>query len=147
MDTDETQVVQPEQADTEVVVEPDWKAEALKYKAIASRYKDKAKQEQPTPPPPKEAYSINDEVVDLRLDGYSKPEVEFILRNGGRKELDDKNSYVAIALNTKREQERAEREASKTTDTSGMTEVERKYTTEQLKNMTAAELEKILPRA
>lgn len=146
MDTDETQVVQPEQADNEVVVEPDWKAEALKYKAIASRYKDKAKQEQPTPPP-KEAYSINDEVVDLRLDGYSKTEVEFILRNGGRKELDDKNSFVAIALNTKREQERAEKEASKVTDTSGMTEVERKYTTEQLKNMTAAELEKILPRA
>lgn len=147
MDTDETQVVQPEQVDTVEVVEPDWKAEALKYKAIASRYKEKVKQEQPTNPPPKEVYSINDEVVDLRLDGYSKQEVDFILRNGGRKELEDKNSYVAIALNTKREQDRAEKEASKVTDTSGMSEVERKYTTEQMKNMTAAELEKILPRA
>jgi hypothetical protein len=109
----------------------------------------KEEPETPQTPPSreKEAYTLNDEIVDLRLDGYSKQEVEFILRNGGRKELGNKDSYVAIALNTKREQERAEREANKVVDTSGMTDVERKYTTEQLKNMTAEELKKILPKA
>lgn len=92
-------------------------------------------------------YSINDEVVDLRLDGYSKEDVEFIVKNGGRKALEDKSSYVAIAIATKREQARAEAEANKVTDTSGKTEVERKYTTEQLQNMSVAELKKILPHA
>jgi hypothetical protein len=91
--------------------------------------------------------SVPDEVIDLRLDGYSKEEVEFIIKNGGRKALEDKTSYVSIALNTKREQARAEAEANKVTDTSGMTDVERKYTQEQMKNMTAEELAKILPHA
>lgn len=91
--------------------------------------------------------SIDDETLDLRLDGYTRDEVEFIARNGGRKALEDKNSYVAIALNTKREQERAERAASQTADTSGMSEFERKYTPEMLANMSVAELEKIVPKA
>lgn len=90
---------------------------------------------------------IDDEVLDLRLDGYTRDEVEFIARNGGRKALEDQTSYVAIALKTKREQQNAEREASKATDTSTMSEVERKYTQEQLKNMSAKELEAILPHA
>lgn len=90
---------------------------------------------------------ISDEVIDLRLDGFSKDEVEFIIKNGGRKILDDKNSYVSIALNTRREQRRAEEAASKVADTSQMSEIERKYTPEQLANMSVADLEKILPHA
>lgn len=91
--------------------------------------------------------SIDDETLDLRLDGYTREEVEFIARNGGRKALEDKTSYVAIALNTKREQEKAERAASQTADTSGLSEFERKYTPEMLANMSVAELEKIVPKA
>lgn len=90
---------------------------------------------------------IDDEVLDLRLDGYSKDEVLFISRNGGRKALEDANSFVSIALKTKRDQAKAEAEASKTADTSQMSEVERKYTPEQLKNMSAKELAEILPHA
>jgi hypothetical protein len=107
---------------------------------------EKALKEKPVPPVNKE-YSLNDEVVDLRLDGYSKQDVEFIMKNGGRKVLDDKTSYVTIALNTKREQAKAEAEANKVTDTTGMSEIERKYTPEQLKNMPLAELKKIVPHA
>ena len=92
-------------------------------------------------------YGMSKEALQMRLDGYSEAETEFIVRNGGRKALEDKTSYVAIALNTKREQARAENAANQTQDSSSMSEVERKYTPEQMKNMTAAELAKILPHA
>jgi hypothetical protein len=147
MEQDETQVVQPEQTDELEAVEPDWKAEALKYKAMAHKYKERAsKPEQPTVVETP-SYSINDDVVDLRLDGYSKSEVEFIMKNGGRKSLDDQNSITAVALRALRDQKKAEMEASKTADTSQMTEVERKYSPEQLRNMPLAELEKLVPKA
>lgn len=92
-------------------------------------------------------YGIEDEVLDLRLEGYSKQDVEFIMRNGGRKSLEDKNSLTYLAIQQKKEQERAERAASQTVDSSSVSEVERKYTTEQLNNMSVSDLEKILPRA
>lgn len=114
------------------------KAEADK-KALAEQLKQKPQEITRT------EYTLNDEVVDLRLDGYSKQDVDFIMKNGGRKALEDKNSYVSIALNTKREQAKAEAEASKGVDTSGQSEFERKYTPEMLKNMTKEELAKILP--
>ena len=107
---------------------------------------EKALKEKPTSIT-KEEYTLNDEVVDLRLDGFSKDDVKFIMQNGGRKVLEDKNSYVSIALNTKREQARAEAEANKVVDTSGMSEIERKYTPDMLKNMSLEELKKIVPRA
>lgn len=92
-------------------------------------------------------YQINDEVVDLRLDGYSKDEVSWIMQNGGRKALEDTTSYTAIAINAKRDQQKAEQAASQTADTAGLSEVERKYTQEQLSNMSVKELEAILPRS
>ncbi len=95
----------------------------------------------------KEQGGLNDDVVDLRLDGYSKEDVAFIMKNGGRKVLEDKTSYVTIAINARREQAKAEAEANKVVDTSGMSEVERKFTVEQLKAMPTAELKKILPHA
>ncbi len=98
------------------------------------------------PSPDSKPYEINDEVVDLRLDGYSKDEVTWIMANGGRKSLEDSTSYTAIAINAKREQAKAEQAASQTTDTAGLSEIERKYTKEQLDNMSVKELEAILPR-
>jgi hypothetical protein len=89
---------------------------------------------------------LEDEVADLILDGYTKDDVRFIMANGGRTALKDENSYLAIAINTKREQRRAEQAAAQTTNGGG-TEIERKYTPEQLKNMSSKELEKILPHA
>lgn len=117
------------------------KAEADK-KALSEQLKAKP-QEEIT----RNEYTLNDEVVDLRLDGYTKQDVDFIMKNGGRKVLEDKNSYVSIAINARKEQARAEAEASKGVDTSGQSEFERKYTPEMLKNMTKEELAKILPHA
>ena len=90
--------------------------------------------------------TLNDEVVDLRLDGYSKSEVQWIMNNGGRKVLDDPNSLVSIAIKAQREQMKAEQAASQVADTSGLSEIERKYTPEQLRNMSVKELETLLPR-
>lgn len=90
-------------------------------------------------------YEINDEVVDMRLDGFSKKEVEWVMANGGRKALDDANSLVSIAIKASREQSKAEAAASATRDTTGLSEVERKYTLEQMAVMPLSDLEKILP--
>ena len=96
-----------------------------------------------TPPP---VTQINDEVVDLRLDGYSKQEVEWSIKNGGRKVLDDPNSFVTIAIKAQREQKAAENAANQVSSNIGLSEVERKYTREQLAAMSVKELEAILPR-
>lgn len=95
-------------------------------------------------PAPDKPYQINDEVVDLRLDGYSKDEVAWIMKNGGRKELEDANSYTAIAINARREQLNAE-QAANIPDTVGLSDIERKYTPQQLQAMSVKELEQILP--
>jgi len=85
-----------------------------------------------------------DEVYDLRLDGYSREEAQFIMKNGGRKAL-EQNNYVKVAIETLREQKKAE-EAIPDTDT-GKSDIERKYTPEQLEKMPMEELKKILPHA
>lgn len=120
------------------------KAEFTKLKRKAIAYdSDKSKSK----PEVTSEYSLNDEVVDLRLDGYSKQDVDFIMKNGGRKVLEDKTSYVTIAIQARKEQAKAEAAANKVVDTSGMSEVERKYTPEMMKNMSTAELKKLLPHA
>jgi len=88
---------------------------------------------------------LNDEAVDLRLDGYSREEVDFILANGGRDALAKPDSYVSIALRAKREQIKAEEAAAKAKDTSQSTGTTKKYTRDQLEKLSSEELEKILP--
>lgn len=85
-----------------------------------------------------------DEVYDLRLDGYSREEAQFIMKNGGRKALEE-NAFVKVAIEKIREQKKAEQAIPD--DTSEKSDIERKYTPEQLRNMSAAELAKILPHA
>jgi hypothetical protein len=97
----------------------------------------------PTPKNDSKGYDL-DEVTDLRLDGYSKDEVKFIMQNGGRKALED-NSFVKVAIEKIREQKKAEQAIPEME--SGKSEVERKYTQEQLSKMSAEELYKILPKS
>lgn len=87
------------------------------------------------------------EVADYIREGYTRQDVDFIARNGGRKALEDPKSHVSIALASMKAQRKAESEASKTSDKTQMSEAERKYTPQQLRSMTAAELKKILPKA
>jgi hypothetical protein len=90
----------------------------------------------------KKGYDL-DEVTDLRLDGYTKEEVKFIMNNGGRKSLED--PFVKVAIEKNREQRKAEQAIPEME--SGKSEVERKYTQEQLSKMSADELYKILPKS
>lgn len=92
----------------------------------------------------KPSYGANfDDALELRLSGYTKEAVDFILKNGGIKSLD--NPYVKAAVQSIKEQETAER--SIPTNDSGKSDIEKKYTNEQLQNMSAEELEKILPKS
>jgi len=61
--------------------------------------------------------------------------------------MEDPNSLVSIAVKAKMEQKKAEEAASQTTVGQGASDVERKYTPEQLKNMSLKELEALLPKA
>jgi len=83
------------------------------------------------------------EKIELKTEGYSDDEVAFIQQNGGRKALD--NPFVKQAIESIRTQRKAEG-AVIDTDTN-KSEVERKYTPQQLSEMPLADLEKILPRA
>jgi hypothetical protein len=84
------------------------------------------------------------ETMELRISGYDEKEAEYIMRNGGKKSLEDE--MVKAAIKAKREQAQAEA-ASVDTDSSNKSEIEKKYTPEQLESMTVEELEKILPKA
>lgn len=57
---------------------------------------------------------VEDERLELRFQGYSKEQVNFIMANGGTKSLEDKNSMTAIAINAQREQLKAEQAAAQT---------------------------------
>lgn len=87
---------------------------------------------------------LEDEVFDFINEGYSKEEIRFIQANGGRKSLEDQNSLVAIAVKTKRDQRKAEEAAAGTSDKSSQSEIERKYTPEQMRNMKPDELAKLI---
>lgn len=83
------------------------------------------------------------ERMELKTEGYSEDEIAFIQQSGGRKALE--NTYVKQAIESMRSQKKAEAAAVETT--AGKSEVEKQYTDEQLRNMSTAELEKILPKA
>lgn len=153
MNLDENQAVDLENNQTQEDVqiegfdqsteEIDWKAEALKQKAINARLAKKAKEVPSKQNIINSVGVLEDEALDLRIDGYSKDDVKFILQNGGRKSLEDKNSLVSLAINARRQQAAAERAAVDETDT-GKSEVEKKYSHEQLREMSTSELEKVL---
>jgi hypothetical protein len=101
--------------------------------------------EEPTPIKPLDI--LRDEAFKLYREGYDEDEIDIVIRNGGRKILEDKSHPITLGLQAKREQREAERAANAASGNSGLSEVERKYTPEQLANMSQKELEKILPRA
>lgn len=121
--------------------------------ARARKAEERLKEYKPveTPKAPATETSIDDrlwDVADMIRQGYTRADAEFIQKNGGSEAMKDPNSYVSVALRTLQEQRRAEQASSGTNaSTSGLSEIERKYTPEQLKNMSVAELEKILPHA
>jgi len=86
------------------------------------------------------------EEFKLYREGYTEDEIDLIMKNGGRKILEQQNNPISLGLKVAREQREAEEAASQVSKSAGQSEVERKYTPEQLQNMSRQELEKILPR-
>ena len=167
MPNDEKQDVDLENNELELDLEAgaddqkDWKAEALKYQAIAKRKQEKLdklggvsspqvinKQEPKEAPREVRASDIlkADEFKLYRM-GYNEDEIDLIMRNGGAGVLKDEKNPLVIGLRTSREQRQAEEAASKTQESSGASEIERKYTKADLDKMSVSELEKILPHA
>lgn len=132
----------PEPTEPEI----DWQKRALEAEALIVKQKQKAKK-QPITNTVSDTDSKLWEIAEMIQEGYTKADADFISKNGGKEALADPNSYVSVALRSIREQRRAENAASQTNNQTGVSEVERKYTPEQLSNMSAEELEKILPHA
>ena len=83
------------------------------------------------------------ERLELKTEGFSDEEIEFIKPYGGKKALE--NPYIKTALETIREKRKAE-SAVVDVDTN-KSDIEKKFTTEQLQNLPLDELEKLLPKA
>lgn len=152
----------PELAGTETdqISEPtleDYQKLAQKNKALFARAKKaelRAKEIEESirakePQAPKEPAGLDPSVserldrMDLRTEGYSAEEVDFLMKMGGKKALEDKR--VKAGIEALRQQAKAE---AATVDTdSAKSEIEKKFTHEQLKGMSSSELEKILPKA
>lgn len=80
----------------------------------------------------------------LYRQGYTESEIDFIMHNGGMKALADDKSPLVLGLKVAREQRKAEEAAGKVGDTSGQSEVERKYTAEQMRNMKKEDLANLI---
>lgn len=153
----------PELAGTETdqITEPtleDYQKLAKTNKALYDRMKkaerrakeaETATKDKGNEPAPKEPAGLDPSVserldrMDLRTEGYSAEEVDFLMKMGGKKALEDKR--VKAGIEALRQQAKAE---AATVDTdSAKSDVEKKFTHDQLKGMSSSELEKILPKA
>lgn len=77
--------------------------------------------------------------------GYTESEIDIIMHNGGAKILEDKKNPLVLGLQAAKEQRGAEDAASRVSDSSGASDLERKYTEQDFRNMDKKELEKLLP--
>lgn len=158
LDNDSSITESQQNQDVELVLEDDaeiLKAEIAKKDAIIKQVTARAHQAEAklknnsvatkeTKQPVDGNKEIFNDALELRLQGYSKEEVEFIIKNGGVKSVTD-NPFVKAAVETMKEQRKAEQSVS-TTDT-GKSEIETKFTPEQIAKMSVEELEKHLPHS
>ena len=121
----------------------DWKAEALKYKASAQRYRKQAAKKPEVQAPDTSAIDAKLERLELKTDGYNDEAINFIQSNGGKKALE--NEYVVAAVKAIQEQKKAE--AAIVGNESAKSDFERKHTPEEIANMSPEELYKLLPKA
>lgn len=113
-----------------------WKAK----KEERQRFVEKAKDA----PKPKQTFNVTAdklERMELKLDGYSSEEVEAIMELGGSKAL--ANPLVKTAIEAMRNKAKSENERQPLNSKSP---VFQKFTQADLNNMSAKELEKILPK-
>lgn len=78
---------------------------------------------------------------DLRLEGYSKDEVDYLMQNGGQNALD--NKIVMAGIEAIRKETKSK---NATPSGTGKSVVYQKFGERDLKNMPLADLEKIIPQ-
>ena len=122
------------------------KAEA-ETKALRAKTSDTIIKSDESPHGVKPSDILRADEFKLYRQGYSEQEIDLIMHNGGMKALADDKSPLVLGLKVAKEQRQAEEAATKAQDTSGMSELERKYSKADLDKMSVAELEKILPHA
>ena len=128
----------------------DYKAEAAKYKAIADRKAkqlDKLKEgleEDETNKVTKEqplSEAERFERLELKVDGYSDVEIDFLLKNGGKDAAGDE--MVTAAIEAKRAKDKSE---GAVPEGDAKSPVFRRHTQNDLENMSLEQLEEIIPQ-
>lgn len=136
----EESTVETEESGEETTEEDvDWKARAIKAEGLIQKHKTKAKtvkKETPTD-------SKTLERMQLQLDGYPIEIVDQIMDLGGKEFLNNDIGKKAVDILVK--QATAEKAAK--IETTTKSSFEKKYTPEDLRNMSVEEMEKILPKA
>lgn len=94
---------------------------------------------------PKPSDILKADEFKLYRQGYTDQEIDLIMHNGGAKILEDKTSPLVLGLQAAKEQRGAEDAASRATDSSGASDLERKYTETDFRNMSKEDLAKIVP--
>jgi hypothetical protein len=117
-------------------------ARAKKAEEELKTLKSQPKQEQPLPTNPSQFATKQDlERIELAAKGYSDEEVEFVMRNGGKKSLND--DLVKAAIDARRAKAKSE---DATPQSSPKSPVYKKFTQDELASMPLSELEKIIPK-
>ena len=81
------------------------------------------------------------ERLELKTEGYSSDEVDFLMQNGGRKALENKIAMAGIEAIRK-----AKKSEQATPSGTGKSTVFQKYTEQDLKKIHVEELENIIPQ-
>lgn len=88
---------------------------------------------------------LNSDEFKLYRDGYTNQEIDLIMHNGGYKLLEDKANPLVLGLQASKEQRGAEDAANRVSDSSGLSDIERTYTEQDMRNMKKEDLANLIP--
>lgn len=111
-----------------------------KNRKLYARVSKKSEPLQTSVEPSQEWQEKMERRFELKSLGYSKEDIAFIEKNGGSIE----DPYVKAAVTALQAQRKAEKAADITS--SGQSDIEKKFSTQELKGKSLEELESILPR-
>lgn len=119
---------------------------AKKAEADVKAFREKPIEVVPTKPSEvKPSDILKADEFKLYRAGYTEAEIDLIMHNGGAKILEDKTNPLVLGLQAAKEQRGAEDAASRVSDSSGLSDIERKYTEQDMRNMKTEDLGALLP--
>lgn len=140
-DSDQQEESEEESSGSDDSDDTDWKAEAQKWKRIAT--KGSKKKETPKITKSNPASDERIERLELKQDGYSDKVIDQIMELGGKSAL--KNEVVKTAVESLVQQESTEKAAD--VDGASQSSTKSTVTIDELKGMSAKEMEKHLPKS